>query len=154
MRRIFVLLLFFATSAAFPQEHKQIVSVNFCSIRYKVPTDAKAESEYQIHGNDYSMSWLYFNEQMMEANIPEQFISQLADQLKQFKKEPVDVYLLGKLVKGYKVSFKRGNGTAYQLIAYGTANNQPVMVQLVLNKDPKATADIPDFPRQIVTLSN
>lgn len=151
MKQLFSMLLLLVALTASAQ--KQIDSLSFCSIKYKVPADAKAESEYQIQGSNYSMMWLYMNQQMMDANLPEQFISQMEGQMKKFKKEPIAVFLLGNKVKGYKVNFKKDNGTGYQIIAYGTANEQPVLVQLSLNTEPKSNADIPEFARQIVKLS-
>jgi hypothetical protein len=56
-------------------------------------------------------------------------------------------------VRGYKISFKSDNGTSYQIIAYGVANGQPVLVQLSLGKEPKTNDDIPEFARQIIKLT-
>jgi uncharacterized protein YfeS len=63
--------------------------------------------------------------------------------------------LLGEEAKGYKISFKNESikKRGYQIVAYGVANGQPVLVQLSLNKEPKTDEDLPDFPRQIVKLS-
>jgi len=89
----------------------------------------------------------------MLQSVPEQFISQMAGQMKKFKKEPITCYLLDNEVKGYRISFKKDNGAAYQLIAYGIANGQPVLVQLSLDSEPKSNEDIPEFPRQIIRLT-
>lgn len=129
-------------------------SLNFCSYKYKVPAGCNAESEYQISCNDYSMVWLYMNNDMLKAGVPEQFINSLKNQ-KDFKKAPFEVYLLKQKVKGYKISFKTANGEMkYQICAYGTINNQPVLVQLSLLTEAKNNGQIPDFPRQIITLIN
>ena len=85
--------------------------------------------------------------------MPDQIINQMAGQMKKFKKEPVTCYLLDNQVKGYKISFKTDQGTSYQLMAYGLANEQLVLVQLSLNKEPKTDDDIPAFPRQMIRLS-
>jgi len=77
----------------------------------------------------------------------------MAGQMKKFKKEPVTCYLLGNQVKGYKISFKTDQGTAHQLLAWGLANEQLVLVQLSLNKEPKTNEDIPAFPGQLISLS-
>ena len=77
----------------------------------------------------------------------------MAGQMKKFKKEPVTCYLLDNQVKGYKISFKTDQGTGYQLMAYGMANEQLVLVQLSLDKEPKTGEDIPSFARQMISLS-
>ena len=38
-------------------------------------------------------------------------------------------------------------------MAYGYANEQLVLVQLSLDREPKTDEDIPAFPRQIIRLS-
>jgi hypothetical protein len=91
-------------------------------------------------------------EQML-VSVPEQFVIQMTSQVKVLKKEPLTCYLLGTQAKGYLVSFKKGDGIAYQVIAWGIANQQPVLVQLILSNEPKKNEDIPVFPGQIIRLT-
>jgi hypothetical protein len=126
--------------------------LTFCFNKYKVPNGCTAESEYQIKGDNYSMVWLYMTEQMLQS-MPDQFVNQMAGQMKKFKKETITCYLLDEEVKSYKISYKKDNGIGYQLIAYGVVNGQPVLVQLSLDNEPKTNEDIPDFPRQIIRLT-
>ena len=77
----------------------------------------------------------------------------MAGQLKKFRKEAISCYLLFNPAKGYKLSYKVDDGTVYQLIAYGIANEQPVIVQLTLDKEPKSNEDIPEFARQMIRLT-
>lgn len=155
MKNILFFLVFLSTTTLFAQKKKQIDSLNFCSYKYKVPVGCKAESEYQISCDEYSMVWLYMNEEMFKANIPDQFINSLKSQTNDFKKAPLEVYLLKQKVQGYKISFKTANGEIkYQIWAIGTINTQPVLVQLSLSTEPKNNNEIPDFPRQIITLTN
>jgi len=152
MRYFFITLFIFIRSTSFGQTSTKIDSVTFCFTKYKVPTVCTAESEYQVKCDNYSISWLYMNDQMLQV-IPDQFVNQMAGQMKYFKKEPIICYMLDKEVKGYKISFKKDKGTGYQLWAYGVANGQPVLVQLALDNEPKINDDIPSFPRQIIRLS-
>ena len=152
MKQIMTILFLAATTFANGQEAKQIDSLSFCHNKYKAPTGCKTASEYQVQCDNYSIQWLYMNDEMFKT-MPEQFVSQLAGQMKKFKKEPITPYLLDKEVKGYKISFKSDSGTQYQIIAYGVANGQPVLVQLSLDKEPKTNDDIPEFARQIVKLT-
>ena len=152
MRKFLTALFFVSSAASFGQTTNQVDSLTFCFNKYKVPAGCLAESEYQVKCDNYSIVWLYMNEQMLQS-MPDQFVSQLSGQMKKFKKESIICYLLDKEVKGYKISFKNDNGTAYQLIAYGDVNGQPVLVQLSLNNEPKTNQDIPDFPRQIIRLT-
>ena len=151
MRLIITALHLFFVVIAFGQSKTQVDSLTFCFNKYKVPTGCIAESEYQVHCDNYTMGWIYMNDQMLQI-MPEQFITQMSGQMKNFKKEPIVCYLLDKEVKGYKVSFKTDKGIGHQLIAFGVANGQPVIVQLSLDKEPKTNDDIPEFPRQIIRL--
>lgn len=98
------------------------------------------------------MSWIYLTPQTLETT-PDQLLSQMSGLLKKFKKEPVSCYLLGNKAKGYRVSYKTDQGTLHQLVVWGFANEQPVIIQLLLNKEPRTDEDIPAFPGQIVSFS-
>jgi hypothetical protein len=152
MRQLLTVLVLFFSATSFGQNSNQVDSVTFCFNKYKVPTGCTAQSEYQVQCDNYSIQWLYMNEQMLQS-MPDQFVNQMSGQMKKFKKEPITCYMLDKEVKGYKISFKKDDGTGYQLIAYGVANGQPVLVQLSLNNEPKTNDDIPQFPRQIIRLT-
>jgi hypothetical protein len=89
----------------------------------------------------------------MFKTMPEQLVDQLTAQVKIIKKQPVTCYLLNNEAKGYFVSFKNGTTIRYQLIVYGIANHQPVLVQVVLDKDVKKNEDIPGFAGQIIRLT-
>jgi hypothetical protein len=127
-------------------------TISFCFIKYKMPAGCKATSEYQVKCDDYSMSWIYLTPQNFQT-MPDQIMKQMAGQMKKFKKEPVTCYLFDNQVKGYRISFKTDQGTGYQLMAYGMANEQLVLVQLSLDKEPQTDEDIPAFARQMIRLS-
>jgi len=152
MKHILTILFVTVTSITFGQTSKQIDSLSFCHNKYKAPSGCKTESEYQLDCNNYSIQWLYLNDEMLKT-MPEQFVSQLAGQMKKFKKESFAPYLLDKEVNGYKISYKSDNRIKFQIIAYGIANGQPVLVQLTLDKEPMTNADIPEFARQIIKLT-
>lgn len=152
MKHTFTLLFFLTVLTAFGQANEQVEKLNFCNQELDVPASCVAESPYQLQCDNYSIQWLYMNEEMLKA-MPEQFVAQLSGQMKKFKKEPITCFLLDSEAKGYKISFKTDTGIAHQIIAYGTANNQPVLVQLSLDKEPKSNEDIPAVPRQIVRLT-
>ncbi len=152
MRQFFTALILFSVTTSFAQTSKQIDSVSLCFNSYKVPTGCAAPSEYQLECDDYKMIWLYVTEDMLQT-MPAQFVDQVTEGMKKVKKETITCYLLDKEVQGYKLSYKRDNETAYQLIAYGVVNGQPVIVQVGLTNDPKTNEDIPEFPRQIIRLT-
>jgi hypothetical protein len=152
MKQLLIFSFLFIVTTSFAQTPDKGDTVNFCFIKYKIPEGCTATSVYQVKCDDYSMSWIYLTPQTFQT-MPEQVINQMAGQLKKFKKEPVTCYLLGTPVKGYKISFKTDQGTSHQLMAWGLANEQLVLVQLSLDREPKTDDDIPAFPRQMIRLS-
>jgi hypothetical protein len=152
MKQFLTSIFILFAAAAIGQTSKKIDTLSFCYIKYKLPAGCTAESEYQVKCDDYSMTWLYMTPQMLQS-MPDQVVNQMAGQMKKIKKEAITCYLLDNQVKGYKISFKNDKGTGYQLLAYGFANEQPVLVQLSLDKEPKTNEDIPEFPRQMIRLS-
>jgi hypothetical protein len=152
MKQILILSLLFIAASSYGQTPSQGDTVSFCFIKYKIPAECKKESEFQVKCNDYSMSWIYLNRETI-LTTPGQMIDQMAGQLKKFKKEAITCYLLDNQAKGYKISFRTDQGTSHQLMAYGYANEQFVLVQLSLDKEPKSDEDIPAFARQMIRLS-
>jgi translation elongation factor P/translation initiation factor 5A len=146
------LLLCFFSATGFGQTTKTIDSLSFCFTGYKVPEGCTAESAYQVSCDNYSMTWLYMTDQMFQT-MPEQLVDQLTAQVKIIKKEPVKCYLLNNEAKGYLVSFKSATAIRFQLIVYGIANHQPVLVQVVLDKAINKNDDIPGFAGDIIRLT-
>jgi hypothetical protein len=152
MNILFTALLFLTTLQIFGQPVSRIDSLDFCGYKIPVPHSCKAESPNQIKCDDYSMVWSYLQIEMMPTFV-EKLVNNMAAKFKDFKKTEVVCYFSDNEVKGYKISFDSGYGTAYQLFAYGEAMGQAVVVQLTLNKKPETNADIPEFPKQIVRLA-
>ena len=152
MKQLLFFLFLFTAANSFAQSPGKGDTISFCFIKYKIPTGCTATSEYQVKCDDYSMTWIYLTPQSFQT-MPDQIVDQMAGQMKKFKKEPVTCYLLGNPVKGYKISFKTDQGISHQLMAYGVANEQLVLVQLTLDKEPRTDEDIPSFPGQMIRLS-
>ena len=152
MKQFLIFLFLTMAVNSFAQNPDKGDTISFCFIKYKIPAGCKATSEYQVTCDDYSMTWIYLTPQTFHTT-PDQMLSQMAEQMKKFRKEQVSCYLFGNQVKGYKISFKTDQGTGHQLMAYGRANEQLVLVQLSLNKEPITDDDIPAFPRQMIRLS-
>lgn len=154
MKYIVINLLFMAIVSVNGQTNKEINLLKFNSQEFKVPVGCKALSENQVQCDNYSLGWFYISKEMIKT-AAEEVVNDLSRQLKDFKKQPISVYLLGEEVKGYKISFSNevSQKTGYQIIAYGIVNSQPVLVQLSLNKNPKTNDDLPELPKQIIKLA-
>jgi len=151
MKPFLLILFFFVAANAVGQTNKRD-TVTFCYIKYPVPAGCTAEPNSSVKCDGWKLSWIYLNDEMLKT-VPDQLVNQMAGQLKKFRKEDITCYLLFNPAKGYKLSYKGEDGTVYQLIAYGIANEQPVIVQLSLNKEPQSNDDIPEFARQMIRLT-
>ncbi len=147
---LFILFLVVAANAVGQTDKRD--TVTFCYIKYPVPAGCTSEPNSSVKCDGWKLSWIYLSAEMLQT-VPEQLVNQMAGQLKKFKKEAITCYLLYNPAKGYRLSYKTGDGTAYQMIAYGIANEQPVILQLSLTKEPKSNEDIPEFARQMIRLT-
>jgi|GEM_PF-482777 hypothetical protein len=152
MKSLLAILFFLIAINAIGQTSKKD-SITFCYIKYALPAGCSADSASTVKCGDWQMTWVYLNAEMLQS-FTDQLVSQMAGRFKKFKEEPISCYLLDHPAKGYRLSFQKSGGTVHQLIAYGFANEQPVFVQVSLDKDPKSNEDIPAFARQMITLSH
>jgi hypothetical protein len=152
MKLLPAIIFFLIATNAMGQTSKKD-SVTFCYIKYPVPAGCSADSASTIKCDGWQMTWVYLNPEMLQS-FTDQLVSQMAGRFKKFKEEPITCYLMDHPAKGYRLSFQKTGGTVHQLIAYGFANEQPVFVQVSLEKEPKSNEDIPVFVRQMITLSN
>ena len=149
----FITILFLAiASTGYGQKTKPIDTVTLCYNKYKVPADCKAKSESEIEGKNFSVEWLYMNEDLVES-MPDDYENEISSTAKKFNKESINCFLLDTEVKGYKISFKGEKGMVYKIMAYGIVKEQPVIVTVTLNKEPKTNKDIPPFCLQFLKLT-
>ncbi len=153
MKSILSSILILITASAIAQTSAKSDTVKFCYIKYALPAGCSLTSGSQVKCDDYSMAWIYLSYPLLQS-APGQTIDNMSHQLKKFKKESITCFLLDAPAKGYRMSYKTDQGTIYQLMAYGVANEQPVILQLILNKEPRSNDDIPAFARQIIRLNN
>lgn len=153
MKSIFTSIFILVAASTIAQSPAKSDTVKFCYIKFALPAGCSATSESQVKCDDCSMAWIYLSYPMLQS-VPGQTIDNMSHQLKKFKKEAITCYLLDAPAKGYRMSYKTDQGTIYQLMAYGVANEQPVILQLVLTKEPKSNNDIPAFAKQFIRLSN
>lgn len=152
--KVFLIVAIFTLAVSVKaQTLKSVDELSFAAKTFRTPSGCQAPSPFQLQCADYSMVWLYMNTEMLKT-MPEQAIDQLSKQLKDFKKKEIAVFLMGEKVKGYKITFKnaQAGNKGYQIVAYGVVNQQPLLFQLSLEKDPTKNDELPEFSRQIVGL--
>lgn len=149
MRIILSILLVCSSLIPFAQTNSDSISI--CKISLKVPDSITVNSEYEIRGKDFSMNWLYMEKNLLDT-VPKLFVNQMAQKQQKFSKTPIKLFILDEPANGFKISYDQENHKAYQIIAYGKVNEQPVMIQLLMQKDPKNNTALPAFVRKIIRL--
>ncbi|SNR28594.1 MULTISPECIES: hypothetical protein [Hymenobacter] len=127
-------------------------AVNFCGIDLVVPGGCTPDNKYQVHCQGMQLTWMYLDYPMLKG-FPDQFVRQLEKKHKHTEKQPLECFILETPAKGYRLSYPtEAGGMTYELVAYGIAKGQPVMVQVTLETDPDKTADLPALAQQIIRL--
>jgi hypothetical protein len=154
MKYILISLILMTVVSVNGQTNQEANLLKFGSQEFTVPAGCKADSDHQVQCDHYTLGWFYMKKAMLKT-VPEELIELLSERTEDFKKLPIFVSLFGEQVKGYKLSIKHEGAqkTSYQIIAYGIVNNQPVLVQLMLDKEPKTNDDLPDLPKKIIKLT-
>ena len=153
MKQLLVLIILAATHIANGQAAKQYDSLILLNNKYKTPIGCTAKTSYQLKCDNYSIQWFYMSDGIMKM-LPDTIVSQLERQKQAFHKEMINPYILDQVMKGYKISYESEGSMHYQIIAYGIVNEQPILVQLSLDNEPKNNDDIPEFARQIIKLTH
>jgi hypothetical protein len=162
MRQFLTGFLFIFCATTFGQATTQKDSLTFCSQNFKVP-EGCTTGKNKIKCDDYDMSWTYVDELKFlkgmsdkeRLRVKENSFIEFSNSfnLKNFKRKRITCYLLDTKVKGYKISYKTAKGMIYQIYASGIINGRAVSTLLTLEKDVSINDDIPEFPRQIIKLT-
>ncbi|GAA4385710.1 hypothetical protein [Hymenobacter koreensis] len=153
MRKLVLLaaiLGFFSVTAAFGQN--QAPALNFCGLDIPVSAGCTAASSYELRCTDYSLRWAYLNYAQMGA-AAEEAARVVKKDHKKAEQEPLVGFILDMPAKGYRLSYPtEATGMAYEIILYGVAKGQPVVVQLTMGVAPEKTTDLPEVARRILRL--
>lgn len=148
------LLLFFLLSpiALFAQAEKSIDSLNYAGIKIAVPENCIATSEYELlNCNGSTIQWLYLNQEMLKT-VPDQFISQFSNQPNFIKKSKIALKSFGSDLQGVVFKIKNTDMDAFKIIAYGTVNGQPLLLNIGTDKEIKQTEDLSDFLQKLISV--
>ncbi|MBC8083609.1 MAG: hypothetical protein H7Z21_10390 [Hymenobacter sp.] len=149
--RIILLMALLLSGPAATYGQTTTVPLNFCGVPIPVAAGCTSETGYGLRCDKYELKWAYLNYQQMGPVADEAVKAEMRER-KQAEKTPLEGFLLDMPAKGYRLSYLTDAGMAYQLILYGVAKGQPVLVQLTLDLDPEKTTDLPEPARLIIRL--
>lgn len=134
------------------QDKEKVTELTYCGQTFDVPTKCSANSQYELTCDNFTIQWLYMNEQILTV-MPQQFIGQLESKLTTVKKEQIKCKSLGTELTAYKLTYKDGKREKYKIVAYGNVGGQPVLVNVGLDVEPTDNEKLPKELRQIIELS-
>jgi hypothetical protein len=129
-------------------------TLDFCGVELPVENGCTSESKYALTCANYQLNWIYLDFSLMKT-YPPQFIRQAEKKHKGTEKQPLECSILGgPITQGVRLSYPtEAGGMAYELIVFGTAKGQPVLVDVVLPTDPERTSDLPLTVQKILQLT-
>ena len=119
---------------------------------YALPPGCIANSKYQIQcGEEYEMAWLYVPPGQANAFL-ENTMGSMAQNLPNFRKEKIDIYLFGEKHSGYRLYFTRVEVPVHQVITTGQLGKYSMIMQVVKYAEIKTNSDLPEFARKFISL--
>ncbi|OON69408.1 hypothetical protein [Hymenobacter sp. CRA2] len=151
MKKVFTIAFLLGSGAAFGQTATSEPSLNFCGVDIAVPTGCAPDSKYELHCDQFQLMWLYLNPGQLNP-VVEDMVRAEKKKHKPAEQQAFEGFILDAPAKGYRLSYPTSMGMGYQLIFYGVAKGQPVVLQLTMDRDAEKTADLPETARKLVRL--
>jgi hypothetical protein len=152
MKKLLLLALWLLPGLCLAQAAAPAATVNFCGVNLVVPAGCTPETNYSVRCERYQLNWFYLNHGQL-LPVVETMVKVEMKKHKPAEQQAFEGFILDTPAKGYRLSYAIEGGEAYQLIFYGTAKGQPVVVQLTMDAYPEKTADLPEIAQRMVRLS-
>lgn len=134
------------------QNNEIITQVNFAGEQIPVPENCSTDSEYAlIDCQGTSVQWLYLNEEML-GEVVEQYVTQMGAQHGVRNIGQVKILSFGSELKGDTFERKHADGISYNILASGIVNQQPLLLNIVSDKQLKDTDDLSAFLKSFIEI--
>lgn len=151
MKYILIIILSLCAVFAMAQSSQAVEEVRYCGYVIPVPEGCQANSDYEVTCDDFVIQWMYLEPDMLSF-MPKQYLDQLDERLKKFKKRNIQLISFEKKIDGYLVSYKDAKEMKYKIVAFGMINDQAVLLNLSLPQEPLSNDDLPTVAKQFVKL--
>jgi|SRR5436190_5585843 len=128
-------ILTFTCSFLFGQ-NAQIKKVKYAKTEIDVPSNYSASDEYSIENNLFSAQWLYLTKEMVDQGVSKQILGQFEGQIEYTKVSDVEFISNGGQLAGKKYQLKSDRKFNYRILAFGTVDGQPLVLNLGFKDDP------------------
>ena len=153
MKKIALLLslLTIVVSNTFGQS-AEIKKVKYARTEIDVPANYTAKDEYSIENDLFSAQWLYLTKEMVEQGVDKQIIQQFEGQLKYSKSTAIEFVSNGGQFSGKKYQLKGDGKMKYRVLAFGTVDGQPLVLNLGFKDDPKSDDNFDELIKKFIQL--
>lgn len=151
MKKIALLLslLTITISTTFGQ-NSEIKKVKYARTEIDVPVGYTAKDEYSIENDLFSAQWLYLTKEMAEQGVDKQIIQQFEEQLKYPKSTTIEFVSNGGQFSGKKYQLKGDSKMKYRILAFGTVDGQPLVLNLGFKNDPESDEKFDDLIKKFI----
>lgn len=155
MKKIAMLIsiLSIVVSNSFGQ-NSEIKKVKYAGTEIDVPAGYTAKDEYSIESDFFSAQWLYLTKEMIEQGVDKQIIQQFEGQYKFSKSTNIEFVSNAGQFSGKKYQHKGGNKMKYRILASGTVDGQPLVLNLVFKNDPISNENFDELVKKFIELKN
>jgi len=88
---------------------------------------------------------------MVEQGVEKQILNQIAGQLKYSKATDISFASNGEQFSGKKYLLKGDMELKFRIIAFGSINGQPLVLNLAFKKDPKSDEETDELMKKFIT---
>jgi 5-enolpyruvylshikimate-3-phosphate synthase len=149
---LFISLLSFGFSNLFGQS-TEIKTVKYARTEIEVPAEYHANDEYSIESNFFSAQWLYLTKEMIDQGVNKQIMEQFEGQLKYSKSTNVYFVSNGGQFSGNKYQIKGDSKSKYRILAFGSVDGQPLVLNLGFRDDPKSEEKLDELMKKFIQLA-
>lgn len=152
MKYYLTTILIFLALTIQAQNNEMISEVNFAGEQIRVPENCSTDSEYAlVDCEGTSVQWLYLNEQML-GEVVEQYTIQTGAQHGVRNIGQITIRTFNSELKGDTFERKHADGISYNILASGIVNEQPLLLNIVSDKEPKDTEDLSPFLKSFIQI--
>jgi hypothetical protein len=128
----------------------EIKKVKYSKTEIKVPANYNSKDDYSIENDLFSAQWLYLTKEMVDQSVNKQIIEQFEGQLKYSKSTSVDFVSNGGQFSGKKYQLKGDSKLKFRILAFGSVDGQPLVLNLGFKDDPKSDKKFDELIKKFI----
>lgn len=128
--------------------------VSYANTLIDIPKDYDSKDAYSIESNLFSAQWLYLSKEMVEKGVQKQMIKQFEKQIKFSESTEIDFISNNSLFSGKKYLLKGDSKLKYKILAFGTIDEQPLILNLGFKENPIVDQEFDDLIKKFIQFKN